>query len=48
MDRNGKSDGVVITRKYSRDIVELSSGEGIAIGDRLCEFHMEDAYVYEH
>ena len=43
-----RKDGVVRYRKYSRDIVELSSGEGIAIGDRLCEFHIEDAYVYEH
>ena len=34
--------------KYNREIVELSSGEGIAIGDRPCEFHMEDVYVYEH
>lgn len=34
--------------KYHRDIVELSSGEGIAIGDRPCEYHMEDVYVYEH
>lgn len=34
--------------KYKREIVELSSGEGIAIGDRPCEFHMEDVYVYEH
>ena len=34
--------------RYNRDIVELSSGEGIAIGDRPCEFHMDDVYVYEH
>ena len=33
--------------KYSRDILELSSGEGIAIGDRPCKFHMEDVYVYD-
>ena len=34
--------------KYKREIVELSSGEGIAVGDRPCEFHTEDVYVYEH
>ena len=28
--------------------MELSSGEGITIGDRPCEFHMEDVYAYEH
>ena len=34
--------------KYKREIVELNFGEGIAIGDRPCEFHMEDIYVHEH
>jgi len=33
--------------KYHRETVELRSSEGIAIGDRPCEFHMEDVYVYE-
>ena len=26
----------------------LGAGEVIAIGDRPCEFHIEDVYVYEH
>jgi cell division control protein 7 len=31
--------------QYVEQIVELSPGEGIAIGDRPCEFHEEDVYV---
>ena len=34
--------------RYVDQIVELSPGEGIAIGDRPCEFHEEDVYVYQH
>ena len=31
--------------RYIKQVVELSPGEGIAIGDRPCEFHDEDIYV---
>jgi cell division control protein 7 len=31
--------------QYVDEIVELSPGEGIAIGDRPCEFHGEDVYA---
>lgn len=31
--------------QYIKQVVELSPGEGIAIGDRPCEFHEDDVYV---
>ena len=33
--------------QYIEQVVELSPGEGIAIGDRPCEFHEDDIYAVD-